>query len=59
MSFSFPTPELGFMTYPKGPYCLPLASFPNHVSSAFVPDFLGASGEMSSQLLPALGQHTS
>ena len=59
MSFSFPTPELGFLAYPKGPSCLPFASLPSHFSSAFVPDFLGASGEMSSRLLPALAQHTS
>lgn len=59
MFFSFCTPGLGSGDHPKGPYSLPFPFFPGHFPPAFLPDFLGASREMSSRLLSALVQSTS
>lgn len=59
MAFSFPTPEFGLMGHSKVPYYLSVPSLPGHFPSTFLPDFLGASREMSSRLLPAPTQHTS
>lgn len=59
MSFSFPTPEFGSMGHSKVHYCLSVPSLPGHFPSTFLPDFLGVSRAMSSQLLPALAQYTS